>query len=47
MVFSKLEIDVDLDALLEVTLPPGPVEEKEDTYKAFVQAGRASVLANE
>ena len=33
-----------MDSLLQATLPPGLVEDEEDTYKTLVLAGRVSIL---
>ena len=35
-----------MDSLLQATLPPGPVEDEVDTYKALAPAGGVSELSN-
>ena len=44
---KKWKTEVNVDSLLEATLPPGLVEDKVDTYEALVLAGRVSALSNE
>ena len=44
--YHKLKIEVDVDSLLQATLPPGPVEDEVDTYEALALAGRVSELSN-
>ena len=39
--------EVHTDSLSEVILPPGSVEDKEDTYEAIALAGRVSVVVDE
>ena len=44
--FRKWKTEVDVDSLLQATLPPGPFEDEVDSYEAFVLAGRVSELSN-
>ena len=44
--YHKWKPEVDVDSLLQGTLPPGPVEDEVDTYEALVLAGRVSELSN-
>ena len=43
----KLKTEVDVDSLLQATLPPGPVEDGVDTYAALGLASRVSELSIE
>ena len=45
-VYRKWKTEVDVDSLLQTTLPPGPIEDEVDSYEAFVLAGRVSELSN-
>ena len=45
--FKKWKIEVDVDSLLEATVPPGRVEDEVDTYEALVLASTVSALSNE
>ena len=45
--YHKLKIEVDVDSLLQETLPPGPVEHGVDTYAALGLAVRVSELSIE
>ena len=45
--YQKLKTEVDVDSLLQETLPPGPVEDGVDTYAALGLAGRVSELSIE
>ena len=38
--YHKWKPEVDVDSLLQATLPPGPVEDEVDTYEALALAGR-------
>ena len=42
----KWKTQVDVDSLLQATLPPGRVEDEVDSYKVFVLAGMVSGLSN-
>ena len=42
----KWKPEVDVNSLLQATLPPGPVEDEVDTYEALALAGRVSELSN-
>ena len=42
----KWKPEVDVDSLLQATLPPGPVEDEVDTYEALALAGRVNELYN-
>ena len=42
----ECKLEVDVDSLLQATLPPGPVEDEVDTYEALALAGRVSELSN-
>ena len=42
--YHKSKTEVDVDSLLQATLPPGPVEDEVDTYVALGLAGRVSFL---
>ena len=42
--YYKWKPEVDMDSLLQVTLPPGPVEDKVDTYEALALVGRVSAF---
>ena len=44
--YHKWKPEVDVDSLLQATLPPGPVEDEVDTCEALVLAGRVSELSN-
>ena len=44
--FHKWKPEVDVDSLLQATLPPGPAEDEVDTYEAWALAGRVSELSN-
>ena len=44
--YHKWKPEVDVDSLVQATLPPGPVEDEVDTYKALALAGRVSALSN-
>ena len=44
--YRKWQTEVDVDSLLQATLPPGPVEDEVDSYEALVLAGRVSELSN-
>ena len=44
--YRKWKTEVDVDSLLQATLPPGPVEDEVDSYEALVLAGRVSELSN-
>ena len=44
--YHKWKPEVDVDSLLQATLPPGPVEDEVDTYEALALAGRVSELSN-
>ena len=44
--YHKWKPEVDVDSLLQSTLPPGPVEDAVDTYGALALAGRVSELSN-
>ena len=44
--YHKWTPEVDVDSLLQATLPPGPVEDEVDTYKALALAGSVSELSN-
>ena len=41
----KWKPDVDVDSLVQAILPPGPVEDEVDTYKALAPASRVSELS--
>ena len=43
---GKKKPEVDVDSLLQTTLPPGPVEGEVDTCEALVLAGSVSELSN-
>ena len=45
--YHKLKTEVDVDSLLQENLPPGPVEDGVDTYRALELAGRVSELSVE
>ena len=42
--YHKWKPEVDVDSLLQATLPPGLVEDEVDTYEALVLAGTVSIL---
>ena len=42
--YHKWKLEVDVDSLMQATLPPGPVEDEVDTYEALVLPGRVSIL---
>ena len=42
--YRKWQTEVDVDSLLQATLPPGPMEDEGDSYEALVLAGRVSEL---
>ena len=42
--YHKSKMEVDVDSLLQASLPPGPVEDEVDTYVALGLAGRVSEL---
>ena len=44
--YRKWKTEVDVDSLLQTTLPPGPVGDEVDSYEALVPAGRVSELSN-
>ena len=44
--YHKWKPEVDVDSLLQATLPPGLVEDEVDTYEALALAGRVSELSN-
>ena len=44
--YRKWKTEVDVDSLLQATLPPGPAEDEVDSYEAFVLAGRVSEVSN-
>ena len=44
--YHKWKLEVDVDSLVQATLPPGPVEDEVDTYEALALAGRVSELSN-
>ena len=44
--YRKWKTEVDVDSLLQATLPPGAVEDEVDSYEAFVLASRVSELSN-
>ena len=44
--YHKWKPEVDVDSLLQATLPPGPIEDEVDTYEALALAGRVSELSN-
>ena len=44
--YHKWKPEVDVDSLLQATLPRGPVEDEVDTYEALALAGRVSELSN-
>ena len=44
--YRKWKTEVDMDSLLQATLPRGPVEDEVDSYEVFVLAGRVSELSN-
>ena len=44
--YRKWKAEVDVDSLLQATLPLGPVEDEVDSYEAFVLASRVSELSN-
>ena len=43
----KSKTEVDVDSLLQATLPPGPIEDEVHTYAALGLAGRVSELSIE
>ena len=45
--YHKLKTEVEVDSLLQETLPPGPVEDGVDTYMALGLVGRVSELSIE
>ena len=45
--YNKWKTEVDVDSLLQATLPPSPVENEVDRYEALVLTGRMSGLSNE
>ena len=45
--YHKWKPEVDVDSLLQTTLPPGPVEDEVNTHEALALAGRVSELSNE
>ena len=44
--YHKWKAKVDVDSLLQATLPPGPIEDEVDTCEALALAGRVSELSN-
>ena len=44
--YHKLKTEVDVDSLLQATLPPGPIEDEVDTYGALGLVGMVSELSN-
>ena len=44
--YHKWKPEVDVDSLVQATLPPGPVEDEVDTYKALALASTVSELSN-
>ena len=45
--YHKLKTEVDVDSLVQETLPPGPVEDGVDTYAVLGLAGRVTELSIE
>ena len=45
--YKKRKMEINVNSLLEATLPLGRVENEVDRYDALVLAGRVSVLLNE
>ena len=45
--YHKLKTEIDVDSVLQETLPLGPVEDGVDTYAALGLAGRVSELSIE
>ena len=45
--YHKLKTEVDVDSLLQETLPPDPIEDGVDTYAALGLAGTVSELSIE
>ena len=43
--YHKLKTEVDVDSLLQESLPPGPVEDGVGTYAALGPAGRVGELS--
>ena len=44
--YHKWKPEVEVDSLLQATLPPGPVEDEVDTYAALALAAAVSKLSN-
>ena len=44
--YRKWKTEVEVDSLLQATLPPGPIEDEVDSYEALVLASRVSDLSN-
>ena len=44
--YRKWKTEVDMDSLLQATLPPGLVEDEVDSCEAFILAGRVRKLSN-
>ena len=44
--YRKWKTEVDVDSLLQATLPPGPIEDEVHSYEAFVTVSRVSELSN-
>ena len=44
--YHKWKPEVDVDSLVQATLPPSPIEDEVDTYKALALAGRVNELSN-
>ena len=42
--YHKWQPEVDVDSLLQASLPPGPVKDEVDAYEALVLASRVSIL---
>ena len=42
--YHKWKPEVDVNSLLQATLPPGLVEDEVDAYQALVLASRVSIL---
>ena len=44
--YRKWKMEVDVDSILQATLPPGPVDDEVVSYEALVLGGRVSELSN-
>ena len=44
--YHRWKTEVDVDSILQATLPPSPVEDEVDSYEASVLVGRVSELSN-